>query len=292
MVTKTQAQGIWRWYPYWWIWSLEKGIWVFSVLVWKGGLKGIKVTLLANLVFLSIVRLPYIYLSSSYAYLYNTNPGIIIWSIIDSLYFLTVIPMFIIFHGRGILFAIIPIGVTVFALTAQIVVVVYQLGDKSKWTDHSFRHLYWNWSLMVNQVIIVFGFYQPLALISSLLFHYNGEVEIEYEEENENPANAVIKNRPSVKGKVKLEHESDKSESFDINGSLEDSNVTNQNEESLQPATPIDEPTSPNKLNKFSINVPAVSPKDKTNEEWSEDYIDSDEEKTVPLVRGLNTKRS
>ena len=125
-----------------------------------------------------------------------------------------------------------------------------------------------------------------------MIFLYSGEVEEDYEASKEESKVERNKSNQMIRNIKSRDDESDKSETFDINQDMEDSNITNQFEGSVPSAAPIEESTNPNKSKKFTINAPAAVPNRAINDEWSEDIIDSDEEKTVPLVRGLTTKRS
>ena len=88
-----------------------------------------------------------------------------------------------------------------------------------------------------------------------MIFLYSGEVEEDYEASKEESKVERNKSNQMIRNIKSRDDESDKSETFDINQDMEDSNITNQFEGSVPSAAPIEESTNPNKSKKFTIYV-------------------------------------
>ena len=239
---------------------------------------GTKAALLINMLFITIIRIPYLLISITYAYDFSENAGIIVWAVGDKLFWLIAFPLAIVAHGRGILFTVIWIILWAFGITSQVIISVYQLRDRDSWVNTSFWHFNWHISYTLNLIFIIIGFFQPAALLFTSVFNLSGVPEVEKNNKYNKKLAAPV-DEPS----------SDKSESYDINNGLEASHESNR-VNSIISAAPIDEIEPPNKSTKFSINAPAVDNND--TEENSYDLFDSDDEKTVPLVKQMMTNKS
>ena len=80
----------------------------------------------------------------------------------------------------------------------------------------------------------------------------------------------------------------DKSETFNIHHNDQEASVETDRESSVQSASVIEDPVSPNKNMNYSVNI---NDEGKEASFMGEDVLDDADEKVVPLIRPLTTNR-
>lgn len=245
-----------------------------------------KHSLFLNILFATLMKIPYILIIITYTFVYSKKAEIIVLWVIDVLFFLAALPLFYTFYSRMFTLILIPLAIALIWLGVQIALVHEQFDNKQYWSDPDYEHFNWNWKTKLNYIFIVMGFFHPVIFIWSIFINLN-TISLEQEEKDD----FARRNGNSIEDDKSTSKDST-SETFDINNN-EDSRADSQADPSVHSIVPIDEPARPNKSKDFrSNNFASINAVVEKVDDIGEDIVDSDDEKTVPLIRPMKTKRS
>ena len=141
--------------------------------------KGTKATLVLSLWYFTLLKLPYIYISITFAFRQSKYWGVIIWSVIDMLTWLLALPVFLICHGKGPIKLLPPLLVTWAGIASQVALITYELDERDRCTRTDFWQFNCYISTTLNIVFIVLGFGQPVFLTLYSLFNMTAEPNYE-----------------------------------------------------------------------------------------------------------------
>ena len=164
----------------------------------------IRFALVIILIIAVILRIPYLGISTTFAFDWDKGAGMIIWSILDILTTMVAVPVFYTIYGRGFFIVAIAVLVALTAIVSQIVVVFYQLENRDNWNDPPFHEFYCSFSYTLNILFIAFGFVLPVVLIFASSINMNG-IKVDQREENMNYVQEQQIISETSEGKIALE---------------------------------------------------------------------------------------
>lgn len=139
-----------------------------------------RLPLIINILYLTFLKLPYIFISVTFAFDFDLSVGMIICCLIDLFTWLVTIPMFLFVHGQGLMYSLIALFVALAAISSEGAIIYYQLDQRNKCTT---TDNFWKFNCYVtytvNIVFIVAGFMQPVALMFSSFFNLSSTEPIE-----------------------------------------------------------------------------------------------------------------